>query len=524
MGRIDETGSTVSGSSGARPREDTAGEVELAMRDADAILWALDRDPLLRSTIVAVGVLDRDPPFERVAEKLEALCARRHHFRSVVTPSSRPWGRPRWQEVPGFEASSHLAHVRAPLPGDMRGVLDLAQSMGGRPFDPARPLWEAVLVDGMAGGGAAIIIKVHHSVVDGVGGLKVVADILDADREGVLSRRAAVARTKAERSPGPGPGARGGIGSPGRRSLVCPQSVLGGALRAAERVPRSLLGSARETVRDPTGSVGRWLDTVVDSAALVAPSPTPLSPLMQDRSLDRHFETVDLPEADFHRAARLAGVTLNDLFVAGLLRGLSRYHDLHGRPSARLRALMPVSTRRPDDPLETNRFVPARFVLPADLASADAYLDRVPPLLGRWKHSTALPVSDLLTAALDRLPPPVVARVFASMLKGVDFTATDVPGAPVDVYLAGAKVESLLAFPPTAGAALNAGLVTMAGRPSIGITIDPAAVPDPVSMRECLRQGLDEMIGAAERRGSRGTGRGEPETGHDGNRPAAEAG
>ena len=272
---------------------------------------------------------------------------------------------------------------------------------------------------------------------------------------------------------------------------------------------------------DPAAAVGRWLDAVVDSAALVAPSPAPLSPLMRDRSVDRHFETVELPGADFHHAARQAGVTLNDLFVAGLLRGLSLYHDLHGQPTGSLRALMPISTRRPEDPLETNRFVPARVTLPADLPTADAYLRQVPGLLGRWKHSRALPVSDLLTAALDRLPPAVIVRVFSSMLMGVDFTATDVPGPPVDVYLAGAKVESFLAFPPTAGAALNAGLVTMAGRPTIGLTVDPAAVPDPASLRHCLHQGLDEMIGAAERRGK---DRGEPVPADDGSHPTAGAG
>ena len=99
------------------------------------------------------------------------------------------------------------------------------------------------------------------------------------------------------------------------------------------------------------------------------------------------------------------------------------------------------------------------------------------------------------------LPPEVVVRVFSSMLMGVDFTATDVPGPPADAYFAGAKVESFLAFPPTAGAELNAGLVTMAGRLSIGVAIDRAAVPDPERMTACLRQGFDEVIGAAVRCG-----------------------
>jgi diacylglycerol O-acyltransferase / wax synthase len=498
------------------------------MRDADAILWALDQDPLLRSTIVAIAVLDRGPPYERVLGKLELLCTRAQHFRSVVVPSNLPWGRPHWEEVRGFEVGSHLAHVRAPLPGDFRGVLDLAQSMAGRPFDTARPLWEAVLVDGMADGGAALIIKVHHSVIDGVGGLQVVGHVLDPAREKETGTKSEAGTPRPEKN--------------GRRTAPCeiaqavreldatsrhlplvdrPNGALSGLLRGVVCVPRALLGKTRRTIHDPAAEIGRWRDGIVDSAALIAPSPTPLSPLMRGRGLDRTFETVDLDGVDIRQAARRAGLTLNDLFVSGLLRGLSAYHRRHGRKAARLRALMPISTRNPGDPLETNRFVPARFTLPADLGSADAYLDRVPGMLGRWKHSPALPVSDLLTQALDRLPPPVVVRVFSSMLMGVDFTSTNVPGPPADAYFAGAKIESFLAFPPTAGAALNAGLVTMAGRMSIGVTIDRAAVPDPALMKACLLEGLDQVVQAAVHRGHARNG---AEPNHDWSQPATQTG
>ena len=113
---------------------------------------------------------------------------------------------------------------------------------------------------------------------------------------------------------------------------------------------------------------------------------------MRERSIDRHFETMDLP--DLHHAAERTGLTLNDLFVSGLLRGLSLYHARHHRPVRQLRALMPVSVRRPDDPVETNRFVPARLRLPADLPAAGAYLEVVPRLLSRWKHTGALAVSE----------------------------------------------------------------------------------------------------------------------------------
>ncbi len=121
-----------------------------------------------------------------------------------------------------------------------------------------------------------------------------------------------------------------------------------------------------------------WRATSVDAARLVVPAPRPLSPVFRDRGLSRRFETVDLPTGALGVAVG-SGVTLNDVFVSGLLRGLSHYHRRHGSRAAYLRVVMPVRTRRPSDPIESNRFVPVRVVLPADLPDASSYLHQVPP-------------------------------------------------------------------------------------------------------------------------------------------------
>ncbi len=105
-------------------------------------------------------------------------------------------------------------------------------------------------------------------------------------------------------------------------------------------------------------------------------------------------------------------------------------------------------------------------------------------------------MSDLLTTALGRLPAPLTLGALSGMLTGVDLVATNVPGPADDVYVAGARVEELYAFAPTAGAALNAALVTVAGRATVGLTIDDAAVPDSAVLVDCLSQGAAEVVGA----------------------------
>ena len=444
--------------------------------DADAILWALDRDPLLRSAITMVVVLDREPVFEDVVDRLGALCRRTHHFRSVVQPPRRPWGRPRWEEDAHFEVAAHVAHVRAAGPRDLRAVLDLAQGMAINAFDPARPLWEAMAVDDLVDGQAALIVKVHHAVIDGVGGLEVAASMLDRDRVG-----------------NPLLGVSEPVEGFGRSRWDAAFSAIGEVIGA----PGRLTSATWRAATHPNDSARRWLDTLTGAGQLVAPTPHPLSSVFGERTLGRRFEVVDLTADALDRVGALAGVTLNDVFVAGLLRGLSLYHDRHGTPVEHLRAVMPVSTRRPTDPIESNRFVPVRLVLPANLTDAESYLRVVPDILGKWKHAPALGVSDLLTVALDRLPAPVTVGVFAMMLKGVDFVATDIPGPPTDAFLAGGRVEAIYAFAPLSGAAINVALVTMAGRPCIGVNIDSGAVSDPLELTACLSQGINEAAEAA---------------------------
>ena len=165
------------------------------------------------------------------------------------------------------------------------------------------------------------------------------------------------------------------------------------------------------------------------------PGAAPLSPLMTNRTTLRRYDTIELEKDQVSGAAAAAGVTLNDLFVAGILRGLSLYHRRHEVEIENLRAVMPVSTRRPEDPLESNRFVPVRIVLPIDLPNAQPIFVVVPDILRRGKHSGALGTSEFFSFVLDQLPASMATWAMASMLKGVDFVATDVPGPPTDVYL-----------------------------------------------------------------------------------------
>ena len=98
---------------------------------------------------------------------------------------------------------------------------------------------------------------------------------------------------------------------------------------------------------------------------------------------------------------------------------------------------------------------------------------------------------------LNRLPTTVVTQVFGSMMKGLDFQASNVPGSPLPLYLRGVRVDSIVPFGPLAGAGCNVTLLSYENDLNIGLNLDPAAVEDPDSFIECIRLGYDEVLDLA---------------------------
>ena len=103
-------------------------------------------------------------------------------------------------------------------------------------------------------------------------------------------------------------------------------------------------------------------------------------------------------------------------------------------------------------------------------------------------------MSEPLAGILNRLPTTAVTGIFGSMLKGVDFITSNVPGLPVPVYLGGARLESQIALGPMSGSAANVVLVSYLDDLNIGINTDPVAIGDPDVLLDCIRDSFDELL------------------------------
>ena len=334
------------------------------------------------------------------------------------------------------------------------------------------------LIEGLEGDRAALVLKLHHSLTDGVGAVQLgfllfeltpemepVVPVEDVGPEPVPSgpelTREALARSV--------------------RSMV--STARGGVGR--------IVPTATTTVRHPLRSTLDVLATASSLGRFVMPVSDTLSPIMRRRGLGRHLDMIEVEVDDLKAAGAAVGSTLNDAFVASVTGGLRRYHALHGASVKDLRVTMPISMRRESDPVGGNRITLERFTVPVGEADPGARVRMTGWLCRAARYEEALPLSDTVAGVLNLLPSGVVG----SMLKHVDFVASDVPGVPVDLYLAGAPVTGYYAFGPTTGAALNVTLVSYRGTCCIGVNIDTAAVPDAGVLVDCLRQGFDEVLG-----------------------------
>ena len=153
------------------------------MSDAEGLMWRLEKDPYLTSTFGTVSLLDRPPDFDRLRARMERAVAAVPRLGWRVQPAPVNLSAPLWVDDPDFEIDQHVRRIALPKPGTMRQLLDLATLLVVDPFDRTRPLWQFIVVEGLRGGKAALIQKMHHTITDGEGGVQMSLQYLDFERD-----------------------------------------------------------------------------------------------------------------------------------------------------------------------------------------------------------------------------------------------------------------------------------------------------------------------------------------------------
>lgn len=387
--------------------------------------------------------------------------------------------RPRWVDDPDFDITNHVSEVRVPAPGDEGAFRGVAEQIHAQLFDQEHPLWHLCFVTGLADGRVGLIERVHHALVDGVGGVDLAAVFLDIDRAG--------------RPPNPPPPVQ--PTHPRRGSFV------------AEAVSAGLHGSA-QVVRGATAAVPHPSATVRSAAALARGFATvaengvmaPQASLNTSPGSRRELAWVRSRLVDLKAASHAAGGTVNDVVLAAVTSGLRSFLIERGVPLAHdlaVKALVPVSERGVEEmPTLGNRVSGVLVPLPVGVGDPDQRLATIVATMRRLKASGEADSVDAFLHAADLLPAPVARAmvVGANHQRFINLVVTNVPGPPIPLYLLGAEMlEAFPVVPLAANLTVGVAILSYNGALNIGLTADADACPDVDVLAQGIERGLAEV-------------------------------
>lgn len=456
-------------------------------------MWAIEKDAALRSDFCNLTILDRTPDLDRLRDRMRhAIIAIPHLGERVVTPPLR-LAPPEWRTDAGLDLDYHVRSVALPEPASLRDLLDLAATLCATPFDRSRPLWEFTVIEGLAGGHAALLQKVHHTITDGVGGLKLSLSIVDRERtprgvpevQRIVGDQADRVRDAVRRDPI-------------RRNsavTVARDAVTYRAQRTAQ-LARTAIGAGVDLALHPATAperLGSSIELLSSLRRQVFVTDAAHSPLLSQRSLGRRFDLFTFSLDDAFATAHALEGHVNDVFVTGVAGALGMYHARMGQPVHELRMAMPISTRGQAD-TAANRFVPTRVLVPTGPKDPAARFAATREAMKHLRGERAVAAADSLADLIVGLPTSMLVAATRTQTRTIDFATSNLRGSPVDLYVAGARITENFPIGPRGGSAVNFTVLSYCGVMHVGINSDPVAVTDPETLLECLDESFAALL------------------------------
>ena len=449
------------------------------MSDAEALMWRLENDPHLSANIAMVSLLDRRPDPDRVRERMERAILLIPRLRQVVRTAPGNLAPPSFEFDSDFDLDSHIRRIALPAPGSERQLFDLASLIAADPLDMQRPLWQLTSVEGLEGGRAALILKLHHTITDGEGGIELAMHLIDLDRDS---------------QPPPIPDDELFATAAEDADQLAAESVRS-VLNHALRVPLGVTQRVRELLAEPAlipaagtsaaESLRGLVEQLTDTSAA-------RSPLWTARSLRRSLHMSRAPLSDTKASTNHLGGTLNTAFVTLAAEAAGRYHVEFGSPVDSLRASMAVSTRTDDS--GANAFSLVRMVVPTEPMPLDERFHAVQTAADESVGQAASGAMEAVAALSTFLPTAIITRLARQQTQTIDFATSNVKGSPVPIYIAGAQILHNYPIGPTMGTAFNLTLLSSPDSLDMGLNIDAGAVDEPEALARFLDEAVEDFV------------------------------
>jgi diacylglycerol O-acyltransferase len=391
-----------------------------------------------------------------------------------------------WVEDRHIDLEYHVRHAALPWPGGERELGELVGRLQSTPIDLSRPPWECTIIEGLAGDRFALFIKMHHSLIDGVSGVK------------LLQR--AMASSAKESLELPPFWAAGKPASAKRAAATAHSEAL------MPTVAHALTGAMQEiTMQAKTApQLVAAFSKIAKSAMeggdnMMVPFDAPASILNGRVREKRRFATQRFEMGRLRAVAQAADCTLNDVVLAICGGALRRFlNERNALPHKTLTAGIPVSVRPKDDEGQGNAITFIISSLGTDIADAKKRLEAIRKSVKHAKeHVQSLPRQAMMQYTI-----LLMAPMIGTLLTGIggrtrpmfNITISNVPGPDTPLYFRGAEmVATYPASIVTHGQAVNITCQSYAGYMNFGYTGCHSSVPGIQKLAVYTGEALQEL-------------------------------
>ncbi|MGH8480844.1 MAG: WS/DGAT/MGAT family O-acyltransferase [Nevskiaceae bacterium] len=385
---------------------------------------------------------------------------------------------PVWTFEDDIDMDFHVRHSALPKPGGERELGVLVSRLHSRQLDFTRPLWESTLIEGLENNRIALYTKMHHSLVDGISGMR------------MLQRALSDAPAASRKMPPPWACAPPEKKRSDDEPPPIPEGAVSSIVSGLRKQARSVPELARALTRLMRGG---------DAKDLIAPFAAPVSVLNYRITGARRFATQQYDLAKLKALARKADATLNDvvlwLCATALRRFLKEAHHLPGKP---MTAGIPVNVRPADDEEAGTAISFIMANLGTDIADPKKRLKAIVTSTRVAKdHLQSLPRSALTQYTMLVMAPYILALVtgIGGRTRPVfNVTISNVPGPDKPLYFYGARLEAMYPISLLAhGGALNITCVSYDGKLNFGFTGARDTLPHMQRLSVYTGEALEEL-------------------------------
>ena len=423
--------------------------------------------------------------FDRLREALSLRLKAMPQLREKLANSPLNLDHPVWVDDEDFDVDRHVHRIGLPPPGGRSELSEICGHIASQPLDRGRPLWEMWVIEGVAGtdchrdGRLAVMIKVHHSGVDGVTGANLMSQLCATEADAP--------------APDPMEGVGGGSGW---------RIAAGGLFRFATR-PLHLANVVPQTLSSAVATVRKALE----GQAMARPFAAPRTPFNASITGRRNIAYAQLDLEDVKKVKNHFGVKVNDVVMA-LVSGVLRQYlaERNALPESPLVASVPVSVHGKSDRPGRNQVSAMFSSLHTEIADPVERLKAIAEAnLVAKQHSSAIGAS--LLQDWSQFAAPTVFGVAMRLYSRTRLTqsmpvhnlvVSNVPGPQVPLYLLGCEVKAMYPLGPIFhGSGLNITVMSLSGKLDVGLISCPELLPDLWAMADDFAVTMEEMLAAA---------------------------